>query len=329
MQKINSMVRTIHSTDVALAVEEGFKKKPRRLPSWMFYDETGDKLFQAIMHMPEYYLTRCEYEILQTHKEKILGHFISEGSSFQLAELGAGDGLKTEILLKGLSDQKVNFTYAPIDVSETALALLRQRLNHSLPGLAIRPVNKKYEQALTELNGEEERKVILFMGANIGNFKPDEAIHFISSVTASMHENDQLLVGFDLKKDPRVILSAYDDAQGITRDFNLNLLTRINRELDANFQHDQFSHNPFYNPETGMTRSYLVSLSDQEVYIGALNQTFSFHSWEVIHTEVSQKYDMAMIRELAAQAGLTIEDTFFDSRHYFCDVLFKKSGVND
>lgn len=319
-----TMTKDLLFADVALAVEEGFKKTPKRLPSWMFYDETGDKLFQAIMHMPEYYLTKSEYEILETYKDKLLKHFIADGSSFDLVELGAGDGLKTEILLKHFSQQNTSFIYSPIDVSETALGLLGNRLSESLPDLTIRPVNSKYEQALIKLSQEEQRKVFLFMGANIGNFNTNEAIGFIKTIASSMRERDQILIGFDLKKDPRTILAAYDDAEGITRDFNLNLLTRLNRELDADFQPDQFQHYPFYNPETGMTKSYLVSLIDQEVRLNALDDTIHFNQWEVIHTEVSQKYDMTMIHQLAEQAGLKVTDIFYDAKNYFADVLLKK-----
>lgn len=311
--------------DVVQAVKEGFAQHPKRLPSWLFYDEMGDKIFQAIMRIPEYYLTACEFEILQMNKAKLLDHFTIDQSPFNLIELGAGDGLKTEILLKHLAGQKTDFLYSPVDVSETVLSQLQSRLNKSLPGLAVNPISLKYQDAIEVLSHDKLRKVYLFLGANVGNFYVNEAIRFVSDISQHMNAGDQLLIGFDLKKDPRLIQKAYDDPYGITRNFNMNLLTRLNRELGAQFQLDQFSHYPFYNPETGMTKSYLVSLRDQDVFFEAFDKAVHFDRWEVIHTEVSQKYDKQMITTLAEDAALEIRETFYDCRHYFCDVLMIKT----
>jgi L-histidine N-alpha-methyltransferase len=294
------------------------------LPSWLFYDETGDKIFQAIMKMPEYYLTACEFEIIQMNKAKLLSHFNDDQSPFNLIELGAGDGLKTELLLKHFSEQKTDFVYSPVDVSETVLQQLQARLNKSLPNLAINTIPLKYQDAIEVLSRETMRKVYLFMGANIGNFYVKDAIQFVSNISQRMDAGDQLLIGFDLMKDPRLIQKAYDDPHGITRSFNMNLLVRLNRELGAQFRLDQFSHYPFYNPETGLTKSYLVSLRDQDVFFEAFDRAVHFDRWEVIHTEVSQKYDKQMIEDLAKNAGLEIRETFYDCKHYFCDTLMVK-----
>ena len=262
------MIETnIHYADVASAVQEGFSQTPKRLPSWLFYDETGDKIFQAIMRMPEYYLTACEYEILQMNKGLLLEQFREDGSPFHLIELGAGDGFKTELLLTYFQEKRAEFIYSPIDVSESVLQQLQQRLEKSVPGLTILPIIMRYDDALTSVAHDTLRKVFLFMGANIGNFLVNEATTFVKSIADVMQVDDQLLIGFDLKKDPRLIWAAYDDPHGITRDFNLNLLVRLNRELGANFQLDQFSHYPYYDPETGMTKSYLVSLREQNFYL--------------------------------------------------------------
>ena len=310
---------------MAKAVWAGFEKKPKRLPSWLFYDETGDKIFQAIMRMPEYYLTACEYEILQLHKGALRKRAEADGTPFNLVELGAGDGFKTEILLKHFTDHRLPFTYSPVDVSESVLTQLQQRLQASVPGLVIHPINRRYQDAMDFLSNDEVRKVYLFMGANIGNFVPEDAVSLASHISSSMRDGDQLLIGFDLKKDPRLIQSAYDDPHGITRDFNMNLLVRLNRELGAQFQLDQFRHYPYYDPATGMTKSYLVSLQDQDVYFDAFENHVHFDRWEIIHTEVSQKYDLEMIRHLAKKSALSVRDTFYDCRHYFCDIMFEKS----
>jgi L-histidine Nalpha-methyltransferase len=308
---------------VAQAVDEGFAKKPKRLPSWLFYDEAGDKIFQEIMHSPEYYLTPCEYEILETHKSKLLSYFMADGSSFNLVELGAGDGLKTEILLKHFISQEVDFLYSPIDVSEAVLKTLVQRLKKSVPQLEVQPINKRYNEALENLSTDTKRKVLIFMGANIGNFSMQEAQDFVKSIADGMHSHDQLLIGFDLKKDPHKILAAYNDSQGITSRFNLNLLKRLNRELGANFDTAQFTHYPYYDPATGTTKSFLVSLKAQDVYFELCDKQVHFKQWESIHTEISQKFDFEMINQLAQYAGLQVVDTFQDSKKYFCDVLFE------
>lgn len=318
----------IQHLSVAEAVRAGFDKRPKRLPSWMFYDETGDKIFQTIMRMPEYYLTACEYEILQTHKATLSTYARADGTPFSLVELGAGDGFKTELLLKHFTDQRLPFTFSPVDVSVSVLMQLEERLRSSVPGLFVHSINKRYQDALNFLSEDEVRKMYLFLGANIGNFIPEDAISFVRLISSSMQEDDQLLMGFDLKKDPRLIQAAYDDPHGITRDFNLNLLVRLNRELGARFQLDEFRHYACYEPATGMTKSYLVSLKDQDIFFEAFETAVHFDRWEIIHTEVSQKYDLTMIRHLAQSSRLAIREVFYDCKHYFCDVLFSKEGLD-
>lgn len=305
------------------AVEQGLGAKHKSLPSWLFYDEKGDRIFQQIMHMPEYYPTRCEYEILDHHKEDLLRYFESQQSPFQLIELGAGDGLKTEILLKYLCSRHVRFTYRPVDISASVLEQLSRRLKKNLPELDIQPVNKSYYDAVGDLHGDE-KKVIFFLGANIGNFTPQEALGFLKNISVHLEGDGLALIGFDLKKDPRIIARAYDDEGGITKAFNINLLRRLNRELDAQFALTQFDHYASYDPETGAARSFLVSLKDQDVLIGALKKIYHFAHWETINTEISQKYDLLMIEKTLSEAGLEIVDLFFDAGHFFCDVLVRK-----
>lgn len=319
------MIQTnTYNPTIFTAIKAGLSSVPKRLPSWLFYDEIGDKIFQAIMSMPEYYLTACEFDIFRSQKDRILKHVDNYGSSFKLVELGAGDGTKTEVLLDYFISQNASFTYVPVDVSEAVLNQLRSRLGSTIPELKIRPENKLYAAALEDLKNDlDERKLILFLGANIGNFNREEAINFVKKIAANMNEEDLLLIGFDLKKDPRLILAAYDDQAGITREFNLNLLGRINRELGGQFNLDNFSHYPFYDPETGITKSYLVSRKDHDVFVEAFEKSFHFDKWEIIHTEVSQKYDLHMIKLLAAQAGLEVKDIIYDRNKYFCDVIFE------
>lgn len=316
---------SITSEQVAKAVEEGLFRETKSLPSWLFYDDAGDRIFQEIMHMPEYYLTNCEYAILQNNAEAILQRFQHEGG-FQLVELGVGDGLKTELLLKHFTQQHAVFTYHPIDISSAVLTQLQGRLSTSLPNLPFFPQQGEYSQALSKLNlSSDTRKVILFLGSTIGNFSFEEAGRFLQELKHSMHTNDLLLVGIDLKKDPRIIQLAYDDPQGITKRFNLNLLVRLNSELGANFDVTQFSHYPTYDPETGEAKSYLISLCNQEVHFESLQKSVVFNRWEPIHTEVSIKYDQTMIERLATMGSLQIEHQYVDSKRYFADVIFRKN----
>lgn len=315
----------ITSEQVAKAVEEGLFKETKSLPSWLFYDDAGDRIFQEIMRMPEYYLTNCEYGILQKNAEGILRHF-QHKDGFQLVELGVGDGLKTELLLKHFTQQRTNFIYHPIDISSAVLTQLQDRLSTSLPNLPFFPQQGEYGQALYRLNlSSDKRKVILFLGSTIGNFSFEEAGRFLQELQLSMHTNDLLLVGIDLKKDPRMIQLAYDDPQGITKRFNMNLLVRLNSELGANFDITQFNHYPTYDPETGEAKSYLISLCNQEVHFEALQKTVVLYRGEPIHTEVSIKYDQDMIERLATMSGLQLEHQYFDNKQYFADVIFRKN----
>jgi len=310
---------------LAEAVMNGLTKCPKQLPSWLFYDKKGDAIFQAIMQMPEYYPTRCEFEIFNGQKEAIRRELSADGEPFALIELGAGDARKTEVLLKHFVDTKTDFEYYPTDISTNVLSTLTARLSHSLPGLTLIPVPGRHEDVLLSIGNEiKQRKVFMFLGANIGNYTFAEAGKLVRQIATAMHDQDLFMLGLDLKKDPRIIQAAYDDPHGITRDFNLNLLHRLNRELGAQFIVNQFEHVPVYDPQLGAAKSYLVSRAEQSVYIAACDITVHFKAWETIHTEVSLKYDTQKIHELAEYAGLEIVTQFADSNNYFTDILLRK-----
>lgn len=166
--------------------------------------------------------------------------------------------------------------------------------------------------------------MVLFLGSNIGNFAEEEAIRFLTAMAENLYSGDLALIGFDLKKDPDVIRKAYNDQAGVTRAFNMNLLSRINRELKADFELNAFMHYPSYDPVSGEARSYLISRKKQEVHIEYLQQSFCFKAWEPIHVEISRKYDTATIKKYAAAAGFTIKELFYDSRHYYVNALWEK-----
>ncbi|PZX54082.1 L-histidine N(alpha)-methyltransferase [Algoriphagus chordae] len=303
----------------------GLNSSPKTLPSKYFYDAKGDKLFQQIMALPEYYLTRKEYEILEGQHKQILAEILAQGKPFNLVELGAGDGLKTKILLRYLTQLKVEFTYYPVDFSGSVLEELEESLAKELPELVVKPLQDTYRDSLKKQVWEDGRpNLILFMGANLGNFGVDEAKNIIDHLRVGTKKGDLVLLGFDLKKNPQTILDAYHDEQGVTREFNMNLLDRINNELDADFDRESFVHWPTYNPVSGECRSYLVSQKSQEVTIGALNQTFQFEAFESIFTEISKKYSLSEISHLASLGGFEVKENFIDSEGYFADVLWEK-----
>ena len=302
-------------------VINGLSSQPKRLPSKYFYDKAGDRLFQQIMHLDEYYLTNSELEVLTANRQDIFSA-IAKGGTFDLLEFGAGDGLKTKVLLKYFLKEQANFTYRPVDISSNALKGLEANLSEELPGLKVESIADEYFHALNGLGNSKNRSVVLFLGSNIGNFREEQAHRFLGELYASLKEGDMVLIGFDLKKDPGKILAAYNDDKGITAAFNLNLLRRINRELGADFDLEAFRHYPLYDPEAGEARSYLVSTREQTVQMGS--RSFHFQAWETIHTEISCKYHPSETNELARHAGFEVVRHFFDKEMNFLDALWKK-----
>jgi len=306
-------------------VRKGLSSKPKYLMSKYFYDEKGDELFQKIMGLGEYYLTDCEFEILDKYKNRFLQLFQNSNSPFLLTELGAGDGLKTKILLRHFHEERADFTYLPIDISPHVLNILTSELENELPGLQVKNYPGEYFHALDRISEiEAGRKVLLFLGSTIGNFQYKDAVGFLLELNKRMKSADQLIIGFDLKKDPRVILKAYDDSSGVTAAFNLNLLQRINNELGGDFVLDNFYHYPVYDPISGEAQSYLISKISQEVHIENLNETFEFNMGEPIFMEVSQKYDQTMIEDLALKSGFDVRENIYDSNRYFVDSVWEK-----
>lgn len=305
-------------------VLEGLSSSPKKLSSKYFYDKEGDRLFQQIMELPEYYLTRSEFAIFEEHKEDMRLLFGYRCKNFDLIEFGAGDASKTKLLIEHFLEKKSRFKYFPIDISPNVIELLNQDLKQSFHCLNFEGQTGDYFDRLSVLQESNRcKKVIFFLGSNIGNFEEAEAVDFCQKIGASMNEQDYVMIGFDLKKDPDKILSAYNDSKGVTRNFNLNLLTRMNRELGANFIVEQFMHYPVYNPLDGSCRSFLVSRVKQEVYIEALEKSFWFDEWEAIDMEVSNKYSVADISRIADKAGFEIVKNYFDKDKNFVDSVWK------
>ncbi|WP_263603217.1 L-histidine N(alpha)-methyltransferase [Chryseobacterium sp. PET-29] len=300
----------------------GLQSDPKHLSSKYFYDKTGDELFQKIMAMPEYYLTRCELDIFKNKTSGLAEAIRSDEQPFDLIELGAGDAMKSTYLLKYLSEKRADFTYMPIDISGNILSVLENNLKDKLPEINIKTLEGEYFQMLKKaMKLSSRRKVILFLGGNIGNMTSKEAEKFCTSLHQLLNSEDIVLIGFDLKKNPFTVLNAYSDKSGITAEFNLNLLTRINRELGGNFDIEQFEHYESYDPITGACRSFLISLKNQQVKIE--EETIDFAENEVIDMEVSQKFSKSDIEYLAEKSGFSITRNISDSKEWFIDSIWK------
>lgn len=299
----------------------GLRSNPKRLNSKYFYDANGDKLFQDLMNCQEYYPTDCELDIFSTKTPEICKTMISDGSPFDLIELGAGDATKSSYLLKHLLEQNADFTYMPIDISDNVISYLNITLPVTLRGIKISGLNGEYFDMLKQAaTTSDKRKVILFLGSNIGNMPVADAINFTKQLRRHLNEGDMALIGFDLKKNPATILAAYNDKDGITKRFNLNLLQRINRELGGNFDLAKFEHYPTYDPETGACKSYLVSQEDQIISIG--NKRIHFQKDEYIFMEISQKFTVLQTGQIAEKSGFKPVELFYDSRNWFLDAIW-------
>ncbi len=304
-------------------VLKGLSSNPKRVPSKYLYDAAGDALYCEIMHLPEYYPGRCESEILDTFKEEI-ARICCENEPFKLIDMGAGDASKTEILIRYFIKNNLDFEYIPIDISPNALDFLYSNFLFKYPEMRIHPMQGDYNQILSRLMDIKERKLVLFLGSNLGNCDYRDSIWFLKKIQDNLKKGDYLLLGLDLKKDPATIIRAYSDTQGVTSRFNFNLLKRMNRELGADFNTSLFRHYVNYDPVNGEVKSFLVSRVTQYVRFSGLDKTFRFEQWEPLHTECSNKYDYGMITTLARESGFSIVKSFFDGNNYFTDTLWKK-----
>ena len=303
-------------------VLKGLQSSPKYLESKYFYDKKGDELFQKIMASDDYYLTNCEMEILSGQKAKIAEAVSEEEGKLDVIEFGAGDATKSIHLLKEFCEKGIIANYFPIDISENIIGMLKQNIPNEIPGLNIHGLHGEYFDMLAEANRiSKSRKLVLFLGANIGNFKFDAMPAFCKKLRSLLSDGDMVLIGFDLKKDPKKILSAYNDSEGITNQFNLNLLRRINSELNAGFNLNNFEHYAMYDPDSGACKSYLVSIKEQNVCIDG--RAINFEKDETIFMEISQKYSVAQIDEIAVECGFTPVAHFFDTKKYFVDVIWK------
>lgn len=295
------------------AAARGLVKRPRRLPPWLFYDTRGSALFEAITRLPEYYLTAAEREIFDRHGDEIVAR---AGPPLTLVELGAGTAVKTQVLLDAVVRAQGPCRYIPVDLSSTALEACRARLARTLPAVEVLPVLGTHEAALPAIRAGEGTVLVMFIGSSLGNYSDAEAAALLGSVADAMRPGAALLLGTDRPKEPARLLAAYDDPAGVTAEFDLNVLVRLNRELQADFDLTRWRHVARWNEAASRIEMHLVSTAPQQVHIPGL-PALDFDRGESIHTESSVKYDLPHVERLLDAAGLTREHGWTDGQGRF------------
>lgn len=300
-----------HTSTFADDVRRGLRAFPKRLPPKCFYDDLGSALFEAITHLPEYYLTRAESELLGTYAGDIIDTL---GGEIEFLELGSGSASKTRLLITAALARQPTLRYRPIDISRAALLSSSQALVDEYPALRVEGYVGDY---FTLLEGaalrSSHRTVALYLGSNIGNFEPAEAAGLLQALRRTLKSGDALLLGTDLKKSVERLERAYDDPAGVTAAFNKNVLGRINRELGGNFDLRAFEHDAHYDPQRGAVDMFLIATTAQKVRIRELDLQLSFAEFESIHTESSYKYDPEDIERIAAETGFGLVRCWIDS----------------
>ena len=329
---IHNLVKRDPRAGLAEDVRRGLSTKPKRFLPKYFYDQLGSQLFEAICLLPEYYLTRAENEILERYSDEIVAEINGDTNRgpdtggrrgrVALIEMGSGSASKTRLIIEALLRKQDELLFIPVDISASALDSSSRILLQSYPQLKVEAYAADYFAGLSELGKTQRaRTLALFLGSNISNFDPDEALKFLRALRQVLSEGDALLLGADLKKDKSILEAAYNDALGVTAAFNLNVLARINRELGGNFDLRAFQHRAFYNEDVGRVEIYIESLREQTVTISQLDMEVQFGEGEQIHTENSYKYDLSDIGTLASETGFTRAQTWLDQKQQFSSNL--------
>lgn len=290
-------------------IKEGLAQPQKKLPSKFFYDERGSQLFEQITCLDEYYLTRTEIAILERNINAISA---SIGSAAMLIELGSGSSRKTRLLLDCLPDLSA---YIPVDISEEYLLKVVNRLRKDYPKITIIPVFADYTSCFYLPNFDAYNKqVVFFPGSTIGNFRPRQVRSFLDNLADVTDSDSGLLIGVDLKKDKKILEAAYNDKEGVTAEFNKNMLVHLNRKFGTGFEVEEFEHRAFYNEKEGRIEMHLVSKSEQEIVLEG--EQFHFAEGESIHTENSYKYSLDELEELVSNR-YSVEQVWTDDRDYF------------
>lgn len=298
----------------AAEVITGLTAPRKRLPCKLFYDKAGSALFEEITRLPEYYLTRTELEILERSGPEIA---MAAGSPVSVVELGAGTATKTRALLRAISRRQIRVKYYPVDIAPSALAEARRRVREDLPGAVVQPFVMDFAQGFEFLREISGRRLVLYLGSSIGNFDWSQSIDLLRKVQGQLSSGDALLLGTDMVKSAQTLIPAYDDSRGITAEFNKNILRRINRELDADFDLESFLHIAEWNLARSRMEIYLESTRVQTVMLRLTGTRLSFRAGERIHTENSYKYTPEMVEQILCASGYRLEKSWFDDCNWF------------
>jgi L-histidine Nalpha-methyltransferase len=304
-------------TPFGAEVYRGLTSAPKTLSPWLFYDAAGSRLFEQITGLDEYYPTRTERGILAEHADEIAAAAAGD-HRLSILELGAGTATKTGLLLEAAVRRQGHVVYEPIDVSGDALEEARIRIEESLPQVRVLPRVADYTDGLSagsRIDGH--KRLVLYIGSSIGNFEPQGARELLSGIREQLSPGDSLLLGVDLVKPSSVLIPAYDDAAGVTAEFNLNVLRRINRELGADFCLENFSHRCVWNRQKSRIEMHLESVVEQEVFVPGLDLSLRFREGETIHTENSYKFTPARAESLLAKSGFLSRQRWYDERGWF------------
>lgn len=292
----------------------GLTSRPKTLPCKLFYDDRGSQLFEEITRLPEYYPTRTEFEILQDSAREIVQ---VSGTPVSIIELGAGTATKTGALLRAFARRQLRVKYFPVDISAGALADAKDRIKDECPNVTILPVVVDFSDGFHFLREIPGRKLVLYLGSSIGNFEWIDAVAMLRRVREQLMPGDALLLGTDMVKPAEILVPAYDDAQGVTAQFNKNILVRLNRELGANFDVDSFRHIAEWAPSRSRMEIFLESTRPQKVMLRTPRLTVQFRAGERIHTENSHKYTLEMVERMLCVSGFNLEKTWFDRQKWF------------
>jgi len=304
-------------------LSSSFSQKQKSINPKFFYDEKGSCLFKKICTLPEYYISRTEVAILRQLEEK-LPHYLN--GNFRLVELGSGSSTKTRILIDILEKSQKHLEYFPIDISDILRESCKE-LQMDYKNLCITGIIDDYEPALDLVkNYDDKNNLIIFLGSSFGNYDPKTGLRFLQKINSLMNNDDLFLIGLDLVKDVTILEHAYNDSQGITAQFNLNVLSRINSELDANFDINKFVHHAAYNKNQNRIEMYLRSLEKQIVSIPKANLVLDIENDELIHTENSFKFTISQIKEMSALSNFKIQDIWCDEKRHFGLVLLSKNN---
>jgi L-histidine Nalpha-methyltransferase len=307
-------------------VQNGLQSRPRSLKPWMFYDELGSRLFERITGLSEYYPTRTERSILESHADAIVASVCADSQPLRVVELGAGTASKTCLLLAAAARRQIDVVYMPLDVSPDTLGSACQGIESAFPGVLIEPVVVNYLSSPPQLEEFDGSTLALYLGSSIGNFMPQESRMILRNLGSQLRSGDALVLGTDLAKDESTLVAAYDDNEGATAAFNLNILNRLNNELGADFDPMGFRHCVRWNPIESRIEMHLESMRAQNVQIAAAELELHFRNGETIHTENSYKFTNDTLVALLSDSGFVIQHAWKDARDWYALTLSRRQS---